>query len=305
MKTDPICGMDVDETTALSATRAGVTAWFCCEGCRSAWLSGKEHAHGERVAPPPTAKYFCPMCEGVVSDVPGICPKCGMALEATGAGAEDDGELRDMTRRFWIGAVLTLPVFVLAMAHGQSWAMGSGWMQLALSTPVVFWAGWPFLVRGARSLRSRHLNMFTLISLGVAAAWIFSTASLFLRGPHADVYFEAAAMITVLALLGQVLELRATQPRADPGARGSRGRVVRARRAGGRGDHLRRVAHGRPFARAGEFRRRPHHRLSVRTRARHADGDHGRRRTRRARRRAHSECGRDRSFGKSDDHRRG
>ena len=199
MKTDPICGMDVDEATALSATRAGVTAWFCCAGCRSAWLSGKEHAHGKRVVPPPTAKYFCPMCEGVVSDVPGTCPKCGMALEATDAGAEDDGELRDMTRRFWIGAVLTLPVFVLAMAHGQSWAMGSGWMQLALSTPVVFWAGWPFLVRGARSLRSRHLNMFTLISLGVAAAWIFSTASLVLRGPHADVYFEAAAMITVLA----------------------------------------------------------------------------------------------------------
>ena len=215
MKTDPICGMEVDEATALSATRDGVTAWFCCEGCRAAWLAGQEHAHCARVAPPPAAKYFCPMCEGVVSDVPGICPKCGMALEATGAGVEDDGELRDMTRRFWIGAALTLPVFVLAMAHGRSWAMGTGWVQFALSTPVVLWAGWPFLVRGARSLRSRHLNMFTLISLGVAAAWIFSAANLFLRGPHADVYFEAAAMITVLALLGQVLELRARRGTGD------------------------------------------------------------------------------------------
>ena len=219
MKTDPICGMDVDEATALCATRDGVTAWFCCEGCRAAWLSGKEHTHCERVVPPPTAKYFCPMCPGVVSDVPGICPKCGMALEPTGlaTGENDDGELRDMTRRCWIGAVLTLPVFVLAMAHALPWAMsaGSRWTQFALSTPVVFWAGWPFLKRGAQSLRSRHLNMFTLIALGVAAAWIFSTVSLFLRGPHAAVYFEAAAMITVLALLGQVMELRARRGTGD------------------------------------------------------------------------------------------
>ena len=163
------------------------------------------------------------MCPGVISDVPGICPKCGRALEPTGfaTGDEDGGELRDMTRRFWIGAVLTLPVFVLGMSHAlphpPEWMMGAGsrWTQFALSTPVVLWSGWPFLVRGARSLRSRHFNMFTLISLGVAAAWIFSTASLVLRGPHADVYFEAAAMITVLALLGQVLELRARRGTGD------------------------------------------------------------------------------------------
>ena len=187
MKTDPICGMDVDETTALSATRDGVTAWFCCEGCRAAWLKGDAHAHCERVAPPPDAKYFCPMCPGVVSDAPGICPKCGMALEATGAGGDDGGELREMTRRFWIGAVLTLPVFVLGMAHALPWAMsaGSRWTQFALSTPVVFWAGWPFLVRGARSVRSRHFNMFTLIALGVLAAWIFSAGSVLARGPRA------------------------------------------------------------------------------------------------------------------------
>lgn len=221
MKTDPICGMDVDERTALTATRDGVTAWFCCEGCRAAWLAGEEHGHCERVVPPPSAKYFCPMCEGVVSDVPGICPKCGMALEATGVGAEDDGELCEMTRRFWIGAALTLPVFVLGMSHAlphpPAWMMsaGSRWVQFALSTPVVFWAGWPFLTRGVQSLRTRHFNMFTLIALGVAAAWFYSTAALFLRGAHSDVYFEAAAMITVLALLGQVLELRARRGTGD------------------------------------------------------------------------------------------
>jgi Cu+-exporting ATPase len=224
MKTDPICGMSVDERTALSATRDGQTAWFCCEGCRKAWLGGA-HEHGacmEKVAPPPNAEYYCPMCPGVVSDVPGICPKCGMALEPTGAVAEDDdSELRDMTRRFWIGAVLTLPVFVLGMAHAfphaPAWMMSAGakWTQFALSTPVVFWSGWPFLARGVRSLRSRQFNMFTLVSLGVAAAWVFSAASVLLRGPHADVYFEAAAMITVLALLGQVLELRARRRTGD------------------------------------------------------------------------------------------
>ena len=144
MKTDPICGMEVDETTALSAQRDGETAFFCCEACRTAWLKNDAHAHCERVAPPPNAKYFCPMCPGVFSDVPGICPKCGMALGPTGfaTGEDDDGELRDMTRRFWIGAVLTLPVLVLGMSHAlphpPEWMMGAGsrWTQFVLSTPL-------------------------------------------------------------------------------------------------------------------------------------------------------------------------
>jgi Cu+-exporting ATPase len=227
--------------------------------------AGHHHhdAHGH-VKPPATAKYFCPMCEGVVSDHPGDCPKCGMALErnpafrepsrtlwtcpmhpeieqdqpgecpicgmalepkTVSAGAEEENvELSNMTRRFWIGAALTLPVFLLAMAHLiPAWAhvangSVSRWLQFLLSTPVVWWAGWPFFVRGARSVRNRHWNMFTLIALGVGAAWSYSAvAFLFpawfppaMRSHGAvDVYFEAAAVIVVLVLLGQVLELRA------------------------------------------------------------------------------------------------
>ncbi len=229
------------------------------------------HDHGSpdhSVQPAKSAKYFCPMCEGVVSDKPGDCPKCGMALErnhawvppATGKtiytcpmhpqiqqdhpgdcpicgmalepvlptnddSEEENAELRDMTRRLWIGGILTLPVLVLAMAHlvpaYEHVANGtiSRWIQLILSTPVVWWAGWPFFVRGARSIRSRNWNMFTLIALGVGAAWIYSAVAFFFPGvfPPAmrqhggmvDVYFEAAAVIVALVLVGQVLELRA------------------------------------------------------------------------------------------------
>jgi Cu+-exporting ATPase len=235
----------------------------------SASDSHEEHDHAhEAVKPPAGAKYFCPMCEGVVSDKPGDCPKCGMALErnhawvAPAAGKtiytcpmhpqieqdqpgacpicgmalepkvasasdteEENSELRDMTRRLWIGGALALPVFVLAMAHlvpaFAHVANGtvSRWIQFLLSTPVVWWAGWPFFVRGARSFRNAHWNMFTLIALGVGSAWIYSAVAFFLPGafPPAmrmhggmvDVYFEAAAVIVVLVLLGQVLELRA------------------------------------------------------------------------------------------------
>ncbi len=188
------------------------------------------HCHGEpteKVVPSANAAYFCPMCPGVESDVPGDCPMCGMALErnplvrATGS----DKELESMTRRFWIGAVLTLPVFILAMAHLlpgsiSHWAEApwSRWTQFVLATPVVFWCGWPFLVRGARSLGTGRWNMFTLIMLGVGAAWIFSAVALLaprwfpeaLRGMHGPpVYFEAAAVIVVLVLFGQMLEIRA------------------------------------------------------------------------------------------------
>lgn len=215
------------------------------------------------VQPAAGAKYYCPMCEGVTSDQPGDCPKCGMALERNpayhepartiwtcpmhpeveqdrpgdcpicgmalepkiiGPAPEENHELRDMTRRLWIGAALALPVFVLAMAHlvpalaGVAHSAASRWVQLVLSTPVVLWAGWPFFMRGARSLRSGHWNMFTLISLGIGAAWGYSVIALLLPGlfPErmrvdgmVDVYFEAAATIVVLVLLGQVLELRA------------------------------------------------------------------------------------------------
>ena len=163
----------------------------------------------------------------IEQDRPGDCPICGMALEpkTISAGSpEDDAELTDMTRRFWIGAALTLPVFLLAMSHlfpnAPAWLSGdaSRWIQFILSTPVVLWAGWPFFVRGWRSLLSRHLNMFTLIAIGVGVAWLYSCVALFFPGlfPPAlghhekpGLYFEAAAMITVLVLVGQVLELRA------------------------------------------------------------------------------------------------
>jgi P-type Cu+ transporter len=172
--------------------------------------------------------YTCPMHLEVQQDHPGNCPKCGMALEPKTVSAveEENHELTDMTRRFWVGATLALPVFLLAMAHiipslgHESWIMGdtSRWIQFALSTPVVLWAGWPFFERGWRSFVTRHLNMFTLIVIGVGTAYLFSAAVMLLPGVFpasfapdgkVGIYFEAAAVIVVLVLLGQVLELRA------------------------------------------------------------------------------------------------
>ncbi len=170
-------------------------------------------------------KYTCPMHPEVISDHPGACPICGMALEpmAPSAAGEDHSELDDLTRRFWVGAFLTLPVFLLAMggmvpgleqivsAVGERTSL---LIQLALSTPVVLWAGWPFLEKAWRSVINRSPNMFTLIALGTSAAYLFSLLHLFFADPGhaghgANSYFEAAAVITVLALLGQVLELGA------------------------------------------------------------------------------------------------
>jgi len=166
----------------------------------------------------------------VQQDHPGDCPICGMSLElktpSAGSPDEENTELRDMTQRFWIGAALAIPVFALAMAHvvpvlgSQPWVDShvSRWVQFALTTPVVWWAGWPFFKRGWRSLVVRHLNMFTLIAIGVGAAFLFSAVAMIMPGlfPHTmrhegkvAVYFEAASVIVVLVLLGQVLELRA------------------------------------------------------------------------------------------------
>jgi P-type Cu+ transporter len=167
-------------------------------------------------------KYTCPMHPEVVSDQPGACPICGMALEpmVSSTATDDHGELDDLTRRFWIGALLTAPVFFLAMGEmvpGLKQVIGvlgekaSLFIQFALSTPVVLWAGWPFLEKAWRSVVYRSPNMFTLISLGTSAAYLFSVIHLFFAdtGHGTNSYFEAAAVITVLALLGQVLELRA------------------------------------------------------------------------------------------------
>jgi len=193
-------------------------------------------AAGSR-APPPDAtvkgggkvEYTCPMHPQIRQMGPGSCPICGMALEPVVASGDtgDSPELRDMTRRFWIGLALTLPVFALEMGSHLlnigHWVQPqtSNWIQMALGTPAVLWAGWPFFVRAWASVRNRSLNMFTLIALGTGAAWIYSMVgtlapALFpaeLRSDHGAVaiYFEAAAVITVLVLLGQVLELRARE----------------------------------------------------------------------------------------------
>ena len=185
MAIDPICGMTVDEASALCAERDGQTFYFCSDHCRQKLLSTPATAKHEE-KPQGKAIYTCPMHPEVQQDHPGECPKCGMALEpkTVTAGTDDEGnaELRDMTRRFWIGAALTLPAFVLAMAHlipalgRQPWVNGdaSRWLQFALTTPVVWWASWPFFHRGWRSVVTRHLNMFTLIAIGVGAAFVSS-----------------------------------------------------------------------------------------------------------------------------------
>ena len=197
--------------------------------------SGSKVEHGSRSTAKvesPTASpiYTCPMHPEVQQDHPGECPKCGMTLEpkTVTAGTDDDesAELRDMTKRFWFGAALALPVFGLAMAHlipalaRQSWVDGgvSRCVQFALATLVVGWAGWPLLQRGWRSIVTWHLNMFTLISIGVGAAFVFSAVAMVTPGifppmmqhkGKVAIYFESAAVIVVLVLLGQVLELRA------------------------------------------------------------------------------------------------
>ena len=274
MPIDPICGMQVDEGTDLTAERDGQTFYFCSEHCRHKFLATAEvdeqHAcchedipsrHNEHRK---AAKYVCPMCEGVESDQPdncskcgmtlepahpqrrqqktiytcpmhpeieeagpGTCPKCGMELEPKyiDAEEEDDSELRSMTLRFWVSLALSVPVFLLAMLPmvGVPVDMWLGhplhvWLQLMLCTPVVLWAGWPFFVRGVRSIVTWNLNMFTLIAIGTGAAYFFSLFAVLFPGllpadlkvnGHVEVYFEASAVIITLVLLGQVLELRA------------------------------------------------------------------------------------------------
>jgi Cu+-exporting ATPase len=237
MATDPICGMIVDETTARSAVRDGVTSFFCSEGCRRKFLGEAPPSTTPpccsshqlaAVSGPRDAIYTCPMHPEIEQIGPGSCPKCGMDLEPktlqpdTGEG---DPELRGMARRFWLATALTLPVFVLSMLPMLGLPMErwldqttDRWLQLLLATPVVLWAGWPFFDRGVRSLATGHLNMFTLIAIGTGAAYLSSVVAVlfpaviphhFRHDGHVPVYFEAAAAIITLVLLGQLLELRA------------------------------------------------------------------------------------------------
>lgn len=243
MAIDPICGMTVDEKTARSAVRDGVASYFCSEGCRRKFTGDAPPAapaaspccgSHRPAAAPATARadaiYTCPMHPEVEQVGPGACPKCGMDLEPKTLqldAGDDDPELRSMARRFWIAAALTLPVFLMSMlpmlgVPVDRWLGPTiePWLQLALATPVVLWAGWPFFERGFRSIVTGHLNMFTLIAIGTGAAYLYSLVAVLFPAliPHqfrhdggVPMYFEAAAVIITLVLLGQLLELRARQ----------------------------------------------------------------------------------------------
>ncbi len=232
---DPVCGMSVDPaTTTHRAAHDGQDYFFCSGGCKTKFSADpQKYLAPQPIAAPPVpgAIYTCPMHPEVRQEGPGACPICGMALEPVMPSADEgpNHELIDMSRRFWIGLVLTLPIFALEMGShlfdihrllGID-ARQSSWVQFALATPVVLWAGAPFFARGWASVVSRNLNMFTLIAIGTGVAWAYSVVALMapglfppafrMQGGAVSVYFEAAAVITVLVLLGQVLELRARE----------------------------------------------------------------------------------------------
>jgi Cu+-exporting ATPase len=235
---DPVCGMSVDPATAKHVYDYRDTRYyFCAASCRTKFMAqpGKYLEPGS-VAPEPVipgAIYTCPMDPEIQQVGPGVCPICGMALEPMDITAESgpNPELADMTRRLWIGLVLALPVIVLEMGdhifdlHRLLGHRGSAIIQLILATPVVWWAGWPFLQRGWQSLVTRKFNMFTLVAMGTLVAWTYSVVATLLPEAVAvaapagmsgvPVYFEAAAVITVLVLLGQVLELKARDRTSD------------------------------------------------------------------------------------------
>ncbi|MDI6623530.1 MAG: heavy metal translocating P-type ATPase [Brevundimonas sp.] len=230
---DPVCGMSVDPTaTAHRTSHHDQDDFFCSAGCRTKFVAAPERYLKPRAEPVPAIAgviYTCPMHPEIRQEGPGSCPICGMALEpeTVAAVAPPNHELVDFTRRFWIGLVLTLPVFALEMGghltnlHMLFSGQASNWIQFALATPVVLWCGLPFFQRGWTSLRTRRLNMFTLIAMGVGVAWLYSVVAVVAPGlfppaflnadGSAPVYFEAAAVITVLVLVGQILELRARE----------------------------------------------------------------------------------------------
>jgi Cu+-exporting ATPase len=236
---DPVCGMTIDAATALSHEHAGASHYFCSAGCRSKFIATPDHYLNPQQPAAETATqvasasagtiYICPMHLEVRQEGPGACPKCGMALEPESPSLDEgeNVELKDMTRRLWFSLALSLPVLLIAMGEmvpaldPVQWLghTAAGWIQFALSAPVVLWAGLPFFVRGWQSLVNRSLNMFSLISLGVGAAFSFSVVAILfpsaLPGSFSmangmpPLYFEAASVIIALVLLGQVLELRA------------------------------------------------------------------------------------------------
>ncbi|MAL10597.1 MAG: copper-translocating P-type ATPase [Maricaulis sp.] len=256
---DPVCGMTITPgPDTRHIIHAGATYYFCSQGCHDRFAAnpdsflqpkdtGHDHTHCKShgtVLPPVNggkfdtvpsdwsgAVYTCPMHPEVRQPEPGSCPLCGMGLELESATMTVEGpnpELVDFTRRFWFGAALSVPLLVLTMGPMFGLAVrdifgerATQWIELALGTPVVLWSGWPFLVRGWNSFRTLNLNMFSLIAMGVIAAWTFSVVAVLFpgifpdgfrgHGGHVGVYFEAAAVIVTLVLLGQVMELRARE----------------------------------------------------------------------------------------------
>ena len=230
---DPVCGMSVDPATSKHRfDHQGHAFHFCSAGCRTKF-SADPVKYLEKREPPPEMPagtiYTCPMHPEIRQEGPGTCPICGMALEPDVISLDDapNPELADMTKRFWIGAVLAAPVVVLEMGghlvggHGLVDPVLSNWIQFVLATPAVLWAGWPFFVRGWQSVRTRNLNMFTLIAMGTSVAYGYSVIATLApqafppafrgHGGAVPVYFEAASVITILVLLGQLLELRARE----------------------------------------------------------------------------------------------
>ena len=233
--TDPVCGMKVDRAGARHFLRhEGHAHYFCSAGCKQKFEAAPGKYEGARPAAAPMPKgtqYTCPMHPQIIRDKPGSCPICGMALEPMGVPTGDEGpnpELIDFTRRLWVSAVLSIPLLVMTMGAmvglplrdwlGERTAV---WIELALATPVVLWAAIPFFRRGAESIVNRSPNMWTLISIGVGVAYVYSVvATLFPdllphqfrgHGGAVPVYFEAASVIVALVFLGQVLELRARE----------------------------------------------------------------------------------------------
>ena len=242
---DPVCGMNIEEKDAAATTvYGGRTYFFCSTSCKIEFDLNPQSFLDAKAAPVPDLLhrtegrlYTCPMHPEVVRDAPGTCPKCGMTLEPRTTRVEEENlELIDMTRRFRISLILTIPLFVLAMSpHFSDVLMRaippvvSAGTELALATPVVLWGGWPFFVRGGQSVVNRSPNMFTLIGLGTGLAYIYSVIAVLFpgifpasfrgEGGRVGLYFEAAAVIVTLVLLGQVLELR---------ARGKTGAAIKA-----------------------------------------------------------------------------
>ncbi|WP_332773553.1 heavy metal translocating P-type ATPase [Phenylobacterium sp.] len=233
---DPVCGMSVDTTAGKPfAEHDGATFHFCSAGCRTKFIADPDRYLSPRESDPPAPPgtiYTCPMHAEIRQEGPGACPICGMALEPEVFSADvgPNPEIADFSRRFWVGMVLTAPLLALEMGGHLGLSLPiphdwGPWLQFLFGTPVVLWAGGPFFARGWASVASRNLNMFTLIALGTGVAWLFSTLALLAPGlvPAAfrdahgtpPLYFEAAAVIVVLVLMGQLLELRARERTSD------------------------------------------------------------------------------------------